>query len=322
MNQRVFHFVFPLILLLAFVSSSCKKNTVPRSTPFAKASTEQADSVSFIVIGDWGKEGTEFQKVVANQMDIQSRKFNAQFIITTGDNFYPVGVKDVDDPHWQKSFNNIYNKKGHQIPWYPVLGNHDYATNPQAQIDFSKHDKRWSMPARYYHFNKEVGDSLTALFLFTDTSPFLRGYHRRERGDIRSQDTASQLKWMKNILQTSNDKWKIVIGHHPIYSAGSHGRTITLQNLFKPAFLKNKVDFFISGHDHSLQYLKIKNQSLRYLISGGGSSNTSVYKRSFNVFAKSTTGFMVMTLYPSKANFYFIDQHGNTVYSHQVIKTS
>lgn len=314
--------VLPLLYVVFIVSVlSCKRNTIPRSSPFAKFQKEYTDSVSFIVIGDWGQEGSKFQKVVANQMDIQAIKFNTQFIITTGDNFYPEGVKDVDDPHWQKSFNNIYNGKGHQVPWYPVLGNHDYGANPQAQVEFSKKDKRWKMPSRYYHVNKSLGDSLNALFVFTDTSPFLRGYHRRDRGDIRMQDTAAQLKWMKNLLSTSNDKWKIVIGHHPIYSAGSHGRTITLLNLFKPAFLQNKVDFFISGHDHSLQYLKVKNQPIHYLVSGGGSSNTSIYKRGFNVFAKSTTGFLVMTLYATKARFYFIDQDGNTVYSHQVIKS-
>jgi tartrate-resistant acid phosphatase type 5 len=320
MKNLVSIFVSTLIPVI-LICTSCKRNTIPRSNPFAVASSTQTDSVTFIVIGDWGTEGSGNQKAIADQMDIQSRKFNAQFIITTGDNFYPVGVKDTDDPHWRKSFYDVYNKSGHNIPWYPVLGNHDYASNPQAQVEFSSKSKRWNMPSRYYHKNKKLSDSLNALFVFTDTSPFLKGYHRRERGDIKAQDTAAQLNWLVKTLSSSNDKWKIVIGHHPIYSAGSHGKTFTMLNLFKPAFLKNKVDFYISGHDHSLQYLKIRNQPLRYLVSGGGSSNTSVYKRSFNVFAKSTTGFIVMTLYATKANFYFIDQNGNTVYSQQVIKT-
>jgi tartrate-resistant acid phosphatase type 5 len=305
---------------MIIVLFSCKRNTIPRSFPFSISSAGKTDSVTFIVIGDWGQEGRQHQKAVAEQMDIQSRKFNAQFIITTGDNFYPEGVAGTDDTHWKTSFTDIYDKKGHQVPWYPVLGNHDYGLNPQAQIDYSKKDKRWSMPSRYYQNVKAIGDSATALFVFTDTSPFLRGYHRRERGDIKVQDTAAQLIWMKETLAASNDKWKIVIGHHPIYSAGPHGRTITLLNLFKPSFLRNKVDFYISGHDHSLQYLKISNQPVRYLVSGGGSSNTAIYKRGFNVFAKSTTGFLIMTLYATKANFYFIDQNGNTVYSNQVVK--
>jgi hypothetical protein len=320
MEKRLADFKYLLLSLTLFLFS-CKKNTIPRSNPFAVASTGITDSVTFIVIGDWGTEGSGNQKAIADQMDIQSRKFNAQFIITTGDNFYPVGVEGTDDPHWQNSFYDVYNKIGHDIPWYPVLGNHDYASNPQAQVDFSSKSKRWTMPSRYYHKNKKLSDSLNALFVFTDTSPFLRGYHRRDMGDTRLQDTAAQLNWLKNTLSSSKDQWKIVIGHHPIYSAGSHGRTITLLNLFKSSFLRNNVDFYISGHDHSLQYLKISNQPVRYLISGGGSSNTSVYKRSYNVFAKSTTGFLIMTLYATKANFYFINQNGDTVYSNQVVKT-
>lgn len=95
------------------------------------------DSISFIVMGDWGKYGGQWQKSVANAMNEYSKKFHTQFIITTGDNFYPMGVSNTSDAHWKLSFENIYNKEGHQIPWYPVLGNHDYQQNPNAEIEYS-----------------------------------------------------------------------------------------------------------------------------------------------------------------------------------------
>jgi hypothetical protein len=36
------------------------------------------------------------------------------------------------------------------IPWYPILGNHEYRGNTQAVLDYSQVSARWEMPARYY----------------------------------------------------------------------------------------------------------------------------------------------------------------------------
>ena len=67
------------------------------------------DSVlNFIVMGDWGRNGADHQKEVARQMDITATMYNTQFIISTGDNFYPSGVISEWDPLWRYSFEDIY----------------------------------------------------------------------------------------------------------------------------------------------------------------------------------------------------------------------
>lgn len=211
-----------------------------------------ADSISFIVMGDWGKYGGDSQKPVADQMDIYSRKFHAQFIVTTGDNFYPAGVSSISDPHWQSSFENIYNKEGHRITWYPVLGNHDYGSNPQAEVEYSSVSNRWNMPARYYVVKKNISAGSSAIFVFTDTSPFVNGYYGGGMSDLPQQDSAAQLRWLKQILSGSNDSWKLVFGHHPVYSVGAHGNTPELIQHYKPLFKQTHTNFYICGHDHSL----------------------------------------------------------------------
>lgn len=74
---------------------------------------------------------------------LSSLYLGIEFIISVGDNFYTNGVASVDDPMWKTSFEDIYKGANLFIDWYPVLGNHDYRGNPQAQIDYSKRSRRW-----------------------------------------------------------------------------------------------------------------------------------------------------------------------------------
>ena len=253
-------------ITLLITNTNCNKNKSGTDS-----TTTPIDSLSFIVIGDWGVRGTEAQKLVADQINVYAKTYNAKFILTTGDNFYPAGVSNTTDPHWKESFEDIYNKEGHQVPWYPSLGNHDYGANPQAEIDYSSVSTRWKMPARYYMVKKNIDAGHSVLLTFTDTSPFVNSYYTLPYfPDLKQQDTAAQLSWLRTTLSASNDTWKIVVGHHPVYSAGSHGSTQELIERFKPIFLQTKTDFYICGHEHNLQYLAVPNENVQYLISGGG----------------------------------------------------
>ena len=94
-------------------------------------------SLNFLVIGDWGRNGENYQKEVAVAMGQAGHDLGAQFIIATGDNFYPYGVQSVFDYHWISSFETIYRAQSLHVKWYPVLGNHDYISNPDAEVEYS-----------------------------------------------------------------------------------------------------------------------------------------------------------------------------------------
>jgi tartrate-resistant acid phosphatase type 5 len=320
MKKAVPFFVLAIFVSLFFLfGNSCNKEYVSRGSLWDSVNIGP-DSISFIVMGDWGKYGGQSQRPVADAMDEYSRKFHAQFIITTGDNFYPGGVSSISDSHWQLSFENIYNKEGHQIPWYPVLGNHDYQQNPNAEIEYSTKSDRWKMPARHYTVKKNINLLVSALFVFTDTSPFVNAYYGAAMSDLPQQDTAAQLRWLQQTLSKSNDSWKLVFGHHPVYSVGTHAHTPELIERFKPVFNQTRTDFYICGHDHSLQYINWPKDSVQYLVSGGGSESTPVNPQSYTPFARSSPGFLVMTLYAKRANFYFYNQRGELLYRRQVLK--
>ena len=58
----------------------------------------------------------------------------------------------------------------------------------------------------------------------------------------------------------SRDKeiiWKVVVIHHPIFSAGEHhGDHSGLNKMILPILEEHKVDLILSGHEHNVQYLQ------------------------------------------------------------------
>ena len=104
---------------------------------------------SFVVIGDWGR-GTEAQHRVAAEMGRTAAATDARFVLAVGDNFYDQGVDSIDDPLWKAMFEDVYTHPALQVPWHAALGNHDYGSNPQAQVDYTSRSPRWRMPERYY----------------------------------------------------------------------------------------------------------------------------------------------------------------------------
>jgi tartrate-resistant acid phosphatase type 5 len=132
-------------------------------------------ALHFMAIGDWGRNGEYDQTEVAKQMGKWAHDNRNDFVISVGDNFYPKGVVSEHDPLWNFSFENIYTAHSLQCDWFPVLGNHDYHADPNAQIRYSQVSRRWNMPALYYTkevvIDKATGDK--ALFVMIDTDPFL-----------------------------------------------------------------------------------------------------------------------------------------------------
>lgn len=65
---------------------------------------------------------------------------------------------------------------------------------------------------------------------------------------------AEQLAWLKNDLANTNAKWKFVLMHKSLYSAGSHafdGEVIAMRTQLTKLFAENGVNVVFGGHDHS-----------------------------------------------------------------------
>ena len=195
------------------------KDALYQQQKIAKLTT-LPNSLNFMVIGDWGHNGHFYQKEVAHQLEIAMYQTDADFIVSTGDNFYPNGVASVNDPLWQSAFENIYHGPHTFEDWYVVLGNHDYLGNAQAQIDYTEKSQRWQLPARYYSKTFSLENNEQVLMVFLDTNPIQPEYKDRDKyRSTQGQDYKTQLTWLETQLAGSNAKWKIVVGHHPLYSS-------------------------------------------------------------------------------------------------------
>ena len=64
--------------------------------------TKTPNALNFIVFGDWGRNGENYQKEVAAGMGKAAHDLDASFVIATGDNFYPYGVASTQDYAWNQ----------------------------------------------------------------------------------------------------------------------------------------------------------------------------------------------------------------------------
>jgi tartrate-resistant acid phosphatase type 5 len=294
------------------------------STPLrADIAAPAGPALNFAIIGDWGRYGRPDQAEVAKQMGIACRDARASFVISVGDNFYEDGVASLDDPHWQKSFEEVYLFTPLQVPWYVILGNHDYHVDPQSQLDYGQTHPRWNMPDRYYAKVLPIGSLTTAEFFFIDTSPMIEEYKKDAKmaPHIATQDVDAQLKWLDKALAASRAGWKIVVGHHPIYSAGfGHGDQQEMINLVLPILEKNKVHAYFCGHDHDLQHLK--GGDVDMFLSGGGSEHRPVGTSDESQFAAGISGFAMASLSADALQVRFIDNKGNVLHTANVPRTA
>lgn len=294
-----------------------------QTNTITSAVDEAGEGFTFLVVGDWGRNGHFAQRSVAKWMDIASYQFSADMIISTGDNFYDNGIASVNDPYWQTSFESIYQGPHLFIDWYVVLGNHDYRGNWQAQIDYSAISRRWNMPAQYFDkvITLDNGGSLHLVFL--DTNPLNPDYQHEEKyAETQRQDSKAQLAWFEDTLKRHQDAdWTIVIGHHPLYSSGKrYGKTAAVRNVIEPILEKYQVDAYIAGHEHDLQHNQPAGRQVEHFVSGGGSEVRPVAQREFTAFAKSSAGFAVVRVNQLHTTLEFVDDQGEVIYQYQLTK--
>lgn len=252
-----------------------------RAQTNAGAVVPQSEPIRVAAIGDYGTGGKGEIDVV-RAIAAEHRRKPFQLGLTLGDNFYYCGVKSVDDKLWKTVWGSFFDPLG--IPFYATLGNHDYGrgggpvcfgvkTRPQAEVEYTTRSATWRMPARYYRFTAGPVE-----FFALDTQNW----------------TKAERAWVAGRLSApSKDfRWRVVYGHHPVFSSGRHGGDKLLQLQLLPLLESGAVDVYISGHDHDMEHLQANGIDF-FVAGGGGASTYSVARRDpHSVFAVREHGFL------------------------------
>ena len=240
--------VTPLILTPTQVPSpTITASPFPTTTP--TFTPTPIPVIRFAVIGDYGLAGQPAADVAA-----LVKSWQPDFILTTGDNNYPLGAAEtIDENVGQYYHEYIYPYHGSHGEgadfnrFFPTLGNHDYGS-PGA-LPYLEY---FTLPGneRYYDFTWGA----VHFFAIDSDSNEPDGFRR----------DSPQANWLKENLAVSEAIWKIVYMHHPPYSSGTHGPVAWIQW----PFTDWGATAVISGHDHTYERLLI--DGLPFFVNGLG----------------------------------------------------
>ena len=225
----------------------------------------------------------------------------------------------LDDPLWMTNYELIYSHPELQIPWYPILGNHEYRGNTQAVLDYSNVSRRWQMPARYYSKVFEE-DGVTLRVVFIDTTPLIGKYHKDSLDylSVPQQDAKKQLAWLEEELSGAKEDWVVVVGHHPIYAhtTKSESERKDMQKRVDPILRRHNVDMYICGHIHNFQHIKPQGTSIDYVVNSAGSlARSKVEAIEGTVFASGEAGFSILSFTKDELCLDLMNGKGKTIHS-------
>jgi hypothetical protein len=314
-------FISMLILVLAVAPQAILYSQSENVTPkHAQALAELEDHFTFLIASDLGRNGYYDQKPVAEMMGEVAGIAEPEFIAALGDVHHFLGVRSVQDPLWETNFEWIYKHPELMISWHPVLGNHEYEGTTQAVLDYSTISRRWEMPARYYALTWSVSEKVDVVLLFIDTVPLIDKYRYDPAGyaDAGKQSMERQLTWIDSTLGASGAKWKIVMGHHPIYAGTtkSESERRDLQKRLQPLLDKHGVDMSVSGHIHNFQHIRVPDSKVDYFVNSSASQTREVVHLEGALFGSPDPGFSLCTTKETELIISFVNKEGEIIYQY------
>jgi hypothetical protein len=87
--------------------------------------------------------------------------------------------------------------------------------------------------------------------------------------------------------------------HHPAYSAGYQGSTMSVRRRFSPLFSRYGVQLVLSGHDHDYQRSK-PIDGVTYVVSGGAAGTRRTGDADFTAVSFSWVHFVELAVFPDR----------------------
>ena len=275
--------------------------------------------LNFYLANDLGRNGYYDQKPIAELMGKMAETIDIEFVVAAGDVHHFEGVRSVQDPLWMTNYELIYSHPDLMLPWYPILGNHEYRGNTQAVLDYSNISARWEMPARYYTKVMEE-DGATIRLVMIDTPPLLDKYREdtEKYPDAGKQDMDKQLAWLDSVLTSAKEDWVMVVGHHPIYAdtdKNDSERTDMQKRVDSILRKHGNVDMYVCGHIHNFQHIRKTDSKIDYVVNTSGSLAREVKPVDGTQFCSGATGFSLITVDKHELCLHMMDKDGKVLHT-------
>jgi hypothetical protein len=284
--------LFIVIALGCRVDSSVPAGAATVQAPQTAASApvqlpNKDGSLKFGVLGDFGT-GNRNQYELADQMAKVWERFKFKFVVTVGDNLY--GSQRPQDfvTKFERPYKALLDK---DVKFYASLGNHDAREQ--------RYYKLFNMDGKLYHTFKAPDEDVR--FFALDSGYMNEG----------------QVEWVEKELKDSNEKWKIVYFHHPVYSSGDrHGSDRRLREVLEPLFIKYNVSVVLQGHDHFYERVKLQHGIAYFVAGSGGQLRRGNIDQSSGITARgfdTDLAFMAAEISGDEMYFNAISRPGNVV---------
>jgi tartrate-resistant acid phosphatase type 5 len=218
-------------------------------------------SVKFAVIGDYGAcaaeraDGCVAEAAVAAMV----KRWQPDFIVTTGDNNYPNGETAT---FWENL--RFY---AEYIPtnFEPAAGNHDYPCDecpePFIQLFQRPLTRQFARPGR--------DNPLVRFFIIDSNAADDEDPKGLGRKAARINPLPEQRQWLEQATHLPAC-WRIVALHHPPYaSGGRHGNHPEVSSAYGWRYRDWGVDVVLAGHEHNYERI-LRPNGFAYIITGTG----------------------------------------------------
>jgi 3',5'-cyclic AMP phosphodiesterase CpdA len=223
-------------------------------------SAQQPAPIRFAVIGDSGTGG-QHQYRIADQMAAWHERLPYDLVLMLGDNIYGglFGIGGGNQDDFAKKFDRPYAELlARGVIFRAALGNHDareaggrdliaaydrfHIEGPQGYYSFTAGEWVPAVEAAGLNAKKQGAAPLVEFFVLNTT--------RLEK----DKQDPEQLAWLEQALSRSRARWRIVYGHHPLYSTGKrHGGDARLRKKLESLLTGEGVQVVLAGHDHIYQ---------------------------------------------------------------------
>lgn len=299
LNRRQFLFLSSLTTLGTGVLTwtLVRQNNQVKLIDVATAATPTKKDLllRFVSVADTGT-GAKGQYAVAKAMTRYHQQNPYDLVVLAGDNIYNKGEIEKVQAVFERPYQDLL-KQG--VKFQACLGNHDIRTdNGEPQVKYPGFNMNGR---RYYTFGRD-----RVQFFALDTN--------------NNADWENQLPWLEKELSNSNATWKVVFGHHPIYSSGVYGSNQAFIKTFTPMFKKYGVQLYINGHEHSYERTRAIDGTT-YLICGAGAGNRPVGRSEWTEYSTSNLSFAAYEVYPDRIDVVAIGTN-HRIFDRGVIKNN